>query len=71
MIYNFIPSKTPIIVDIGANVETFTRGCTQQSKKVQLVLAVEPLHYVFPILEFWSKILSSKNSNIVCRKNIL
>lgn len=71
MIYDFIPSKTPIIVDIGANVGNFTRGCTQQSKKPQIVLAVEPSHYVFPILEFWSKIWSSKNTNIICRKNIL
>ena len=71
MIYDFIPSKTPIIVDIGANVGNFTRGCTQQSKKPQIVLAVEPSHYVFPILEFWSKIWSSKNINIICRKNIL
>ncbi len=71
MIYDFIPSKTPIIVDIGANVGNFTRGCTQQSKKPQIVLAVEPSHYVFPILEFWSKIWSSKNTIIICRKNIL
>ena len=71
MIYDFIPSKTPIIVDVGANVGNFTRGCTQQTKKAQLVLAIEPSNYVFPILEFWSKIWSSKNSNIVCRKNIL
>ena len=71
MIYDLIPSKNPIIVDVGANVGNFTRGCTQQSKKAQLVLAVEPSHYVFPILKFWSKIWSFKNSDIICRKNIL
>tara|TARA_X000000950_G_scaffold255731_1_gene320610 strand:+ start:224 stop:970 length:747 start_codon:yes stop_codon:yes gene_type:complete len=71
ILYDFIPTKTPIIVDIGANVGNFTRGCTQQSKKAQLILAIEPSHYVFPILEFWSKIWSCKNTNIICRKKIL
>jgi FkbM family methyltransferase len=71
MIYDLIPSHSPIIVDVGANVGNFTRGCTQQLKKAHLVLAIEPSHYVFPILEFWSKIWSSKSSKIICRKNIL
>ena len=71
MIYELIPNKTPVVVDIGANVGNFTRGCTQQGKKARLILAVEPSHYVFPILEFWSKIWSYKNTDIICRKNIL
>ena len=71
IIYDLIPNKTPVVVDIGANVGNFTRGCMQQKKKARLVLAVEPSNYVFPILEFWSKIWSSKDSDVICRKNIL
>lgn len=71
MIYGLIPNEAPIVVDVGANVGNFTRGCTQQVKKPRLVLAVEPSNYTFPILEFWSKIWSSKNSKIICRKYIL
>ena len=71
VIYDLIQSETPCVVDIGANVGNFTRSCVKQEKKARIILAVEPSHYVFSILKFWSKIWSHKNLTIICRKNIL
>ena len=71
IIFDLIPNKNPIVVDIGANVGNFTRSCVKQKNRAGLILAVEPSHYVFPILKFWSKVWSQKNLSIICRKNIL
>ena len=71
LIFELIPNDRPIVIDVGANVGNFTRSCVKQKKKTSLIIAVEPSHYVFPILELWSKFWASKDSKIVCKKNIL
>ncbi len=62
LIFEFIPNDRPIVIDVGANVGNFTRSCVKQKKKTSLIIAVEPSHYVFPILELWSKFWASKDS---------
>ena len=71
VIFDFIPSDNVVVVDVGANVGNFTRSCAKKKNKTNLVIAVEPSHYVFPILAFWSKLWSSGDLKIICKKYIL
>ncbi len=71
VIFGLIPKDKLVVVDVGANVGNFTRSCVKQKKKTNLVIAVEPSHYVFPILEFWSNLWSSHDIQIICKKYIL
>ncbi len=71
VIYGLIPKDKLVVVDVGANVGNFTRSCIKQKNKTNLVIAVEPSQYVFPILEFWSNLWSSYDIQIICKKYIL
>ena len=64
LIFELIPNDRPIVIDVGANVGNFTRSCVKQKKKTSLIIAVEPSHYVFPILELWSKFNSSQDKSL-------
>ncbi len=71
VIFGLIPNDKLVIVDVGANVGNFTRSCIKKKNKTSLVIAVEPSHYVFPILAFWSNLWSSSDLQIICKKYIL
>jgi FkbM family methyltransferase len=57
-----------VIIDVGANVGAnvglFTKAFVAASNKPKLVLAIEPLNYVYSILE----IVTSNLSVVRCRK---
>ena len=71
VIFDLIPGDKLVVVDVGANVGNFTRSCAKQKNKTNLIIAIEPSHYVFPILALWSKLWSSSDLKIICKKYIL
>ena len=57
-------SKTPVVLDIGANVGAFTRAFVKASRTPKLVLSFEPSSYVFSIL----RIVTKRLDKVQCHK---
>ena len=59
-----LPSKSPVIFDIGANIGLFIKAFNKSPHKPKLIFAFEPSAYVYSIL----KLTVSRFKNVQCFK---
>lgn len=63
-ILNILPSKSPVIFDIGANVGLFIKAFNKSINRPKVIFAFEPSSYVYSIL----KLTTSRFKNVRCFK---
>ena len=59
-----LPTKSPVIFDIGANIGLFIKAFNKSPHKPKLIFAFEPSSYVYSIL----KLTASRFKNVQCFK---
>ena len=67
-IFGVLNKSDPVVLDIGANVGHFVKACLAQNNKPSRIIAVEPSAIVFPILNFWTKTIWRKKTEITTHK---
>ncbi len=67
-IFGVLNKSDPVVLDIGANVGHFVKACLAQNNKPSRIIAIEPSAIVFPILNFWTKTVWRKTTEISTHK---